>query len=149
MAREINDRMPEHVVTLVTKALNDVGKTVQTSKIALLGISYKPEIRDIQLTPMEKVFHHLENMGASITIYDPFYKEEKVFGIKTTRTLNEALKGADCIVIGTAHKEFMNLNITALSKLCNMPAAFVDARNVVPRRKVEKNGFAYRGVGRP
>ncbi len=148
MAREINDRMPEHVVTLVTKALNDVGKTVQTSKIALLGISYKPEIRDIQLTPMEKVFHYLENMGASIKIYDPFYKGEKVFGVKTTRTLNEALKEADCIVIGTAHKEFFNLNIAALSKLCNMPAGFVDARNVVPQHEVEKNGFAYRGVGR-
>jgi nucleotide sugar dehydrogenase len=149
LAREINDRMPEHVVTLITRALNTVGKTVQKSKIALLGISYKPGIRDIQLTPMEKVFYHLKNMGASIKIYDPLYREEKVFGVKTTKTLNEAIKEADCIVIGTAHKEFFNINLAAFSKLCNMPAAFVDTRHVITRHEAEKRGFAYLGIGRP
>ena len=149
MAREINDRMPEHVITLVSKALNDARKTIQGSKIALLGISYKPGIRDIQLTPMEKVYHDLRSMGASIKIYDPMYKGEKVFGIKAAETLDEAAEDADCIIIGTAHKEFFSLDLAFLAKICSMPAALVDTRHVVNRFKVEKHGFVYRGVGKP
>mgnify|MGYP000153164743 CR=1 FL=1 len=148
MAREINDRMPDHVVTLVAEALNEVGKTVRGSKIAVLGVAYKPNIHDLQLTPMEKVIKRLMEMGATITIFDPMFIGEVVFGIQAEASLADAVRGADCILIGTAHREFRGLDVNALHRLCNSPAALVDARHVVDPKEAKEAGFAYRGVGR-
>src|SRR5579864_6013812 len=98
--------MPEHVVQLVSEALNEVGKTVKGSKIAILGVAYKPEIKDVQLSPIEPICSSLSKMGAMLDIYDPMFQGETVFGYPTRRSLAQAVNGADCIVIGTAHKEF-------------------------------------------
>ncbi|MGD1055073.1 MAG: nucleotide sugar dehydrogenase [Nitrososphaerales archaeon] len=148
MARETNDRMPDHVVELVSEALNDVGKTVRGSKVAVLGVSYKPGMKDIQLTPVERVVSRLTDMGASISLYDPMFKGEKVFGLPVCKSLEEASKAADCIVIGTAHKEFETLDLGRLARLAAKKAAFVDGRNVANPKEATKQGFAYRGVGR-
>lgn len=148
MAREINDRMPEHTVTLVLEGLNDVGKTVRGAKLAILGVSYKPDIKDLQLTPIEKICISLVQMGGKISIYDPYFKGEEVFGFKVESSLEQAIRNVDCIIIGTAHKELMNLNLSLLQKLCNNPAALVDTRHILDPGDVRKSGFAYRGVGR-
>ena len=78
MAREINDRMPDHVVSLVSEALNEVGKTIRGSKIAILGVAYKPEIKDIRAHPLEPVCNNLLRLGGMLDIYDPMFLE-KVF----------------------------------------------------------------------
>jgi nucleotide sugar dehydrogenase len=148
MAREINDRMPDHAVELVGQALNEAGKTVKGSKIAVLGVAYKPNIKDIQLTPVERVVLRLKEMGARVEVYDPMFKGEKVFGIIAKSSVEAAVKGADCIIIGTAHDEFRNLDLEELSRLANSKAGFVDARNLLSPAAIVKAGFAFRGVGR-
>ena len=149
MAREINDRMPEHVVELVGEALNDVGKTVSKSKIAVLGVTYKPNVKDVQLTPVKRVCERLAQMGAELDVYDPMYPGEEVLGLRGRESLADAVRDADCVVIGTAHKEFKELDLAAISRLTRGPAALVDARNVVEPEMVAHLGLAYRGVGRP
>jgi len=148
MAREVNDRMPEHAIMLVTEALNDVKKFVNGSKIAILGVSYKPNVHDLQMTPIKRIHQGLKTMGATIAIYDPMFKGEEIFDSRVTKTLNEAVKGADCILIGTDHEEFKNLDLATLAEAANMPSALVDTRNVVTPSEVKKHGFSYRGVGR-
>ena len=148
MAREINDRMPDHAVELVGEALNEAGKTVKGSRIAILGVAYKPNIKDVQLTPVERVVTRLREMGGKIEIYDPMYKGEEVFGLKAKPTLEAAVRSADCILVGTAHDEFRHLDLEELSHLTRARAGFVDARNVVSPEAVVKAGFAFRGVGR-
>ena len=61
----------------------------------------------------------------------------------------EAATDADCVVIGTAHKEFKDIDVMSISRLVRTPAALVDSRNVVDPASVERVGMAYRGVGRP
>ena len=148
MAREINDRMPEHVVTLVSEALNEVGKTIRGSKIAILGVTYKPAIKDVQLAPMESVCNSLSRSGGMLDIYDPMFAGETVFGYSVRRSLAQAVNGADCIVIGTAHNEFQHLDLKLLSQLVESPSALVDARNVIIPKDALTAGFAFRGVGR-
>jgi len=147
MAREINDKMPEHVVTLVTEALEDVGKVIRGSKIAILGVSYKPNIHDLRMTPIVHICNRLMSMGASIAIYDPLFKGETVFGLDASRTLNEAVNAADCILIGTPHKEFRNLDLGALANISNMPTALVDASRVITPDQAKEHGFLYKGIG--
>lgn len=148
MAREINDRMPEHVVELVSEALNEVGKTIRGSKIAILGVAYKPEIKDVQLTPVEHVCNNLSRLGAMLDIYDPMFAGESVFGYPVRRSLAQAVNGADCVVIGTAHKEFLQVDLKLLAQLAESPAALVDSRNVVNPKEALAAGFSFRGVGR-
>ncbi len=148
MAREINDRMPDHVVELTSEALNEAGKTVRGSRVAVLGVAYKPGIKDIQLTPVEEVVDRLREMGATVELYDPMYKGEVVFGHKVRESVEQAVKKADCVVVGTAHSEFKNLDLVELSRAMSAKAAMVDARNVFVPSKAVKAGFAYRGVGR-
>jgi nucleotide sugar dehydrogenase len=148
MAREINDRMPDHAVELIEEALNEAGKTVSGSKIVMMGVAYKPNIKDVQLTPVERVVTKLKAMGAKVEIYDPMFKGEKVLGFRGRPSLEAAARGADCLVIGTAHDEFRHLDLGELAKLARAKAAFVDARNVVSPEAVRRAGFAFRGVGR-
>jgi nucleotide sugar dehydrogenase len=148
MAREINDRMPDHAVELIEEALNEAGKTVKGSKIVMMGVAYKPNIKDVQLSPVERAIIRLRAMGARVEIYDPMFKGEEVLGLKGRATLEAAARGADCFVIGTAHDEFRHLDLDELSRLARMKAAFVDARNVVSPIAVLNAGFAFRGVGR-
>jgi nucleotide sugar dehydrogenase len=148
MAREINDRMPDHVVTLVTEALNTVGKVVSRSNVALLGISYKAGVHDLQMTPFERVHDSLKAMGASVTIYDPMFKGEEVFGTVVKKSLKDAIDKADCIVIGTSHEEFRNLDLSESTKACRKPAALVDTQNLILPNEARKQGFSYLGVGR-
>ncbi len=149
LAREINDGMPDHVVDLISGALNDAGKTMKGSTISILGLSYKPEVRDIQQSPMEKVIAEVLRLGAKVRSYDPMYKGEMVFGVKVEQTLQGAVDESDCIVIGTLHKEFEALDLDGFVKSLRMPAAIVDTRNALDPGDVINHGFAYRGVGRP
>ncbi|MDG6902478.1 MAG: nucleotide sugar dehydrogenase [Nitrososphaerota archaeon] len=148
MAREINDRMPDHVVELVGEALNEVGKTIRGSRIAVLGVAYKPNVRDTQLTPVERMVTRLREMGAEVRLYDPMFKGEEALGLRVEKSLEAAAKGADCLVVGTAHDEFRNLDLKKLSRLAGSDAAFVDARHVVLPEAAARAGFAFRGVGR-
>jgi len=148
MGREINDRMPDHVVQLTAEALNLVGKTVRGSKVAVLGVAYKPDVKDIQLSPVENVIRGLAEMGAELAVYDPMYRGEKVFGFRVEGSAMDAAKGASCLVLGTAHSELLKLDLKALSKATRRPAAFVDARNAFDPEDATSAGFVYCGVGR-
>ncbi len=148
LAREINDRMPDHVVELVMEGLNGVGKTVNGSKIAVLGVAYKPDVKDIQLSPVERLARRLTEMGAHIAIYDPYFVGEEVFGARGETSPEEAVEDSSCIVIGTGHKAFKELDLERLATIAKMPAALVDARNVVDPRRTTEAGFRYMGVGR-
>ncbi len=148
LAREINDRMPDHVVELASEALNDVGKTVRGARVAILGVAYKPGVRDVQLTPLEEVIKKLTQMGALIEIYDPMYAGDEVMNFHVHPSIESALTAADCVIFGTAHKEFKNLDLASLAKLMKAKPAMVDGRNVVRAEQARDAGFAFRGVGR-
>jgi nucleotide sugar dehydrogenase len=148
LAREVNDRMPDHMVELTSEALNDVSKTIRSAKIAVLGIAYKPGVRDVQLTPVERIITRLKEMGAIVEVYDPMFAGEQVMGLHVRETADDALKGADCVIIGTGHEEFKKLDLSHISSLMNARPAMVDGRNVFEPRDAKTQGFAFRGVGR-
>jgi len=149
MAREINDRMPDHVVNIVSEALNETGRTVKESRIAILGVAYKPDVKDAQLSPVERIQRRLREMGAIISIYDPYFKGEEIYGTRVAASLEEAVRGADCILIGTAHREFSKIDINSMHSLARSHAALVDTRSLVSPRLARRFGFIYRSVGRP
>ncbi len=146
MARRINEAMPGHTLHLVSDALNEIGKTVRGSKIAILGVSYKADIDDIRGSPGLAIGESLSKLGAQVVFYDPYASSNAVTGL--VNRLDDAVRGAECILIATDHSLFRTLDLKHLKQIANDRVALVDGRGVVSPSLVRKMGFAYRGLGR-
>jgi UDP-N-acetyl-D-mannosaminuronate dehydrogenase len=148
LARQVNENMPNYVVELLTDALKESGKVVKDSVVAVLGVSYKPQVRDVQLSPLEAVVNLLEQKGAKVRIYDPMFIDSEVFEHKTEKSLDRAISGSDALVIGTAHNEFLKMDLERISTLMHKPGVLVDTRNAISSESAKKAHLIYRGVGR-
>lgn len=150
LAREINDKMPQHAAQMVSDTLNEIRKSVNGSQIAVYGATYKEGVRDLQNSPMAQVCKSLVESGAQIQIYDPmFSKGELVFGLEVVDDVYDVAKDKDCLVFGTADKLFSEISLPLLYDLSNHPSAIVDTRHMIDRSSAEEAGFVFRGVGRP
>jgi nucleotide sugar dehydrogenase len=145
--RQVNESMPQHVIDLLINGFTQAGKTIANSKVLILGLSYKPDVKDAQLTPAENIIDKLRELKANIKIYDPYFKSAEIFGIKTENNLVDALTNTDAIIIVTAHKEFHDLEPTFLAAKMKTPIV-VDSRGVIDPHAAKKAGLIFRGVGR-
>ena len=90
----------------------------------------------------------LQLKGAKPSLYDPLSKKDTLdLGVVKTN-LNEAVEGTDCIIIVTAEDQFKNLNLKKLKALTKTPSVLIDLAGAFEPKKVETEGFIYRGLGR-
>ena len=141
LAREINNSMPEYTVGKVKKAMDKANKTINGSNIAILGLAYKPDVSDMRESPAFPIIEELEKWGAKLTIYDPYILEKS-----SVDSLEKAMQKKDCIVIVTAHKEFLKITPEKLRK--HKIKVVVDGRNILDRTEIQKSGIIYEGIGR-
>jgi nucleotide sugar dehydrogenase len=141
MAREVNNSMPEYTVERLQEALNDVKLSINGTKIALLGLSYKEDIADLRESPCLEIKEILEDMGADLLIYDPFVPD-----MSNVDSLEEALDSCTGVVVATAHKKFGDLT-KEIGKRKNIKVV-VDGMNKLDKEKIEKSGKVYRGIGK-
>ena len=113
----------------------------------VLGISYKPNVKDIQLTPAETIIKKLQEKGATIKIYDPYFKSTKVFGIQTENDLESILSYVDGVILLTAHKEFLEITPSFLKSKMKHPVV-IDSKNIIDQQLAKNAGLIYRGIGR-
>ena len=147
VGREINEKMPLHVIDLVLDAFRKAGKEISQSKILILGVTYKPDVKDIQLSPVEEIVKKLLSMNVEVKIYDPYFKAEIVYGIKTENNFVASIEQIDAIIITTAHKEFHDIEPTFIAPKMKTPI-IVDARGVLEPEASKKAGLIFRGIGR-
>jgi UDP-N-acetyl-D-glucosamine dehydrogenase len=102
LAGKINQQMPYHCVAKVERMLNAASKPVRGSKIAVLGVSYKPGVGDVRESPGLKIVTLLSALGGELRYHDPFVPELPEHGLRS-RPLDEALEDADLALIVTAH----------------------------------------------
>jgi UDP-N-acetyl-D-glucosamine dehydrogenase len=102
LAGKVNQQMPYHCVAKVERALNDAGLPVKGSRIAVLGVSYKPGVGDIRESPALKILTLLQALGADIRYHDPHVSTLADFSLQSL-SLDDALQDADIVVIVTAH----------------------------------------------
>ena len=144
--RKVNEKMPEHVINLTLDAFNECNKTIQDSSILILGISYKPDVKDIQLTPAEQVINKLQDLGVKIHIYDPYFKSKKVFGITVAENIENVISTVDASIILTAHDEFKKIEIALFSKMLN--PILIDTRGIIDPLLAKNEKLIFRGLGR-
>ena len=147
MGRTINESMPTHIINLLSDAFIESKKSLEHSNILVLGISYKPDVKDIQISPAEDIIKKLKNLKTNILIYDPYFKSTNVYDIQTESNLIQALEKSDALILVTAHKEFHNLDpIFLKSKMKN--AIVIDSKCIIDQQSAKNAGLVYRGLGR-
>jgi nucleotide sugar dehydrogenase len=145
-SRKINENMPEHVLKLTLDAFEDCKKSIEKSKILIMGISYKPDVKDIQLTPAEVIIKKLQKLGVDIHIYDPYFVSTEVFGIKTEQNLENIICNVDAAIIITGHQEFKNLDICIFNQMKS--PILIDTRGIIDPSSANNNHLIFRGLGR-
>jgi UDP-N-acetyl-D-glucosamine dehydrogenase len=127
LAEEVNSRMPEHVVQLVSDGLNDERKAMKGSNVLLLGVAYKKDINDVRESPALSIIERLRAKGANVRYHDPFvgdlrFEDDELQSVPLT---NEELKSADCVIIVTDHSEI------DYKRVCSLAPLIVDTRNAL------------------
>jgi len=145
--RKINEMMPFHTVELLEDALNETNKSLSSSSILVLGVSYKPDVKDIQLSPVKKIVEILKEKGANVLIYDPYFKNSEIFGIKTLDNFVQNLENTDGLIIATAHKDFHDIDPIFLKSKMKNPVV-IDSTNILDQHLAKSAGLIYRGTGR-
>ena len=145
-SRQINEKMPEHVIKLTLDAFKECKKPIQNNDILILGVSYKPDVKDIQLTPAKHIIKKLQDLGANIHIYDPYFSSSQVFGINVEENLDAVISKVDASIIITAHKEFQNISLPIFNKMKS--PILVDTRGIIDPMDAKQAKLIFRGLGR-
>lgn len=104
----INDRMPEYCAERGSKILNRFKKSVNGSKILVLGVAYKQDIEDYRESPAIEVINELEKLGAIVEYYDPYVNKYKIHGkekIGLKQLTISNLRDFDLVIVTTAHSK--------------------------------------------
>ena len=144
--RKINENMPEHVIELTSDAFKECKKSIQNSEILILGVSYKPDVKDIQLSPAEHIIRKLQDLGANIHIYDPYFSSSQVFGITSEDNIEDIISKVDAAIIVTGHDEFKKLQIHTFTKMQH--PILIDTRGIIDPSIAKQEKLIFRGLGR-
>lgn len=144
-ARARNEEMPEHIFRMVEEALRSVEKEVRGSKVSILGVAYKGDTDDVRAAPSERLIKRLMAADCQVFSHDPYAKMD--FGGRFSNRLEEAVEGADCVVIMTDHDQYRHLDMGQIARLMKKPGVIVDGRRVLDPEAVKKQGMGYFGIG--
>jgi len=143
---EVNDRQRFRVIDKLLKEVPDL----HGRRIAIWGLSFKPNTDDIREAPARDVIEALLDLGANIIAYDP------VAGENTRQVLPEieyaqdsygAVKDAHALIIMTEWNEFKQADVKKIKSLMAQPI-IIDGRNIYNPQEMSSLGFTYQGIGR-
>lgn len=135
-ARRLNDGMGEYVAHQVIKLMNKKGVLVKDANILLLGITFKENCPDIRNTKIVDIYTTLSEYTNNITIYDPWADKAEVqheYQIEISNTL-DTTKKYDAIILGVAHKEFLEIDIPSL---LNENGVVYDVKGILDRTIID------------
>jgi UDPglucose 6-dehydrogenase len=136
------------VSRFVEKLRNELW-VLRGKKIAIWGLSFKPDTDDIRFAPAISLIRELLSEGAIIQAYDPAAMEkakEELPNIRYCHDPYDAAKDADAILLVTEWKEFRGLDWTRLASLVER-RLLMDGRNFLRDEDIAAQGFEYVGIG--
>ncbi len=138
-AREINDSRPLEILSLIESKLNNLGKTVENSVFALIGIAMKDNSSDISESPAIKMKDNILQKGGNVQWFDPNVNGN--FPLKKNN-LEEALKDADVVII-PIKQDNINISAEVIANNAKNGCIVFDARRILNRDDVESKGMIY------
>ncbi|MBN8235117.1 nucleotide sugar dehydrogenase [Halobacillus kuroshimensis] len=142
LSRNTNDNMPVYTANQIEKLMKD--QFIQDPKVALFGLSFKANIDDQRESPSLKVILELVEKGISFKTFDPHIKEN--VASNQTQDMDEALDGADILVILTDHDEFKQLDPEYIKCKMNNRVVY-DTKNALNLDNWTEAGFIAKRLG--
>jgi UDPglucose 6-dehydrogenase len=146
-----NERQ-KHV--LVDRIVERFGEDLHGRLFALWGLAFKPDTDDLREAPSRVVVAALVRRGARVVAHDPVAMDEarRVFAMDAAQlefapTPNDALEGADALIIVTEWRHFRSPDFARMKQLLKQPVVF-DGRNLFNPRTVRNAGIEYHPIGR-
>lgn len=146
---DINDTQPLRTIMLLKKAL---GSNLEGKKIAVLGLSFKPNTDDMRESPAFPIIEKLLSEKAKVTAHDPLVYQkstpEKLADLPITLagSIEAAVKNADAVIVVTAWREYVNLPALLFKKNMRNPIV-IDGRRIYDKISFTRAGIVYKGIG--
>ena len=145
---KINQRRRDRVVELAVQVL---GEGLVGARVAVLGAAFKPHSDDLRDSPAVEVARRLAGLGADVVVTDPAALAPLARlhpGLRQTERLDDALRGADLVVLATEWREYVVMDPYDAAELVGTPVV-IDGRNVLNPARWRRAGWTYLGLGRP
>jgi len=135
------------------KTIRDTLWVLREKKIAVWGLTFKPDTDDIRSSVAIDLVADLLREGGHVTVYDPKGMEKArevktIAGAKFAGSALEAVEGAEALIIATEWSEFANVDLADVKAKMVTPIVF-DGRNVFDPETMGQLGFRYHSIGRP
>src|SRR5581483_1542890 len=153
-SRSVNDGMPAYTAAAVRDELAQHGRALKGARVAILGIAFKSNTGDVRFTPAGGTIHALRQAGADVVVCDPWVSArdaKAVTDAPLVASLDDALRGADAVVVLAGHTEFRTFPTPRLAELAKPGALVLDGRAMYTKLQIaemRKLGLRFRGIGR-
>lgn len=128
-AREINERVPDVMVGMLSEGLQKNGKTLAGSKVAVLGLAMKDFSNDDRISPPHHLVQRLEAAGAEVAAYDPAVPTSYAYKVND---MDEAVSGADALIYVTVQEAFLHMDWTSVIENMAENPVLLDGKNRIP-----------------
>jgi len=132
LAGEINTAMPMHVINRTAEALNSHRKSVNGSRVLIVGLAYKPNVDDERESPSYTLMEILKSRGAEVAYYDPYVpvirptrEHAHWTGTRSVGWSRETVQSYDAVIIATNHQS------VSYKELADWSPCIVDTRNAM------------------
>jgi UDPglucose 6-dehydrogenase len=147
--QRINAEQKERFLKVVRDAL----WVLRDKKIAVWGLTFKPDTDDIRSSVAIDLVADILREGAQVSAYDPKGMDKAreikaISGARLTSSALEAAENAEALIIATEWTEFCNVDLNTLREKMHTPMVF-DGRNIFDPETMRKLGFQYTSIGRP
>lgn len=174
-AININDTRSLRAAQMTRDALRNMGKIVATSKIAVLGASYREDVGDTRYSGSEIIVRKITEMGGEVVAHDPYVKhwweiekqdtypapgkswkkffrnQEILQDLRIQTNITETLTDVDAIIFAVRHREYLDLTPDGVVAMTGGPVAVIDCFGILDDEKIERYfelGCEVKGLGR-
>ncbi len=136
--------------SMADRVADELGGSVEGKRIAVLGLTFKPNTDDMRDAPSLSLIKRLQEQGAAIAAFDPVGVEAArpmLDGVQFADDGYAAVQDADALVIVTEWDEFRALDLKRIAGAMR-GKALIDLRNIYEPEEAARVGLTYRGVGR-
>ena len=142
--RAINDSIGKYIAEQTVKQLIKCGKLVQDSRILILGLAFKENVRDIRNSKVSDIINELKEYDIEVMVHDPLAdptEVKEVYGIELADI--EQCNGLEGIILAVAHDAYRELTPEKILEISNSRPIVIDVKSFFNRRELEESGIRY------
>lgn len=132
--RRVNDGMPAFIAKRLVQMMIQKGKNLSTSKVLVLGITFKENVADIRNSKVVDVVRELMDYSVHVHIHDPHASPNEVAHVYKMTLQDEISTGYDAVLVAVAHREFQNLDHAFFTKIMKENPILLDIKGIYDRK---------------